>query len=357
VLTGSVVELSKAADLGCHKVLDYSIISFLAKRSAPVKFTQHIFTCVHLFLFMNKRPSCMEEHIKTTVTNWNDLKYFIYLAKHQRLNRVAKILETSHVTVSNRITTLEDCLKIKLFTRQANGYILTKEGEILLHHAQKMEQSLLNGIRESCKALNSRAHVRIGVTEGLGNYYLAERLGRLAKKEGIDMDFIALPKITSVTEKTVDISISLEYPTSEHVIKKELTTYTLGIFASKEYIEKNKPIKSSNLIDHKWVGYIENLLFTDELRYHDEISKKLDYSFRSTSIMAQVEAAKQGLGLAILPLYIAKNTTELINVSEDLTFKRKYWITSNSDLHRFKSAKIVWNYILECCNADSTIFN
>lgn len=299
----------------------------------------------------------MEEHIKTVVTNWNDLKYFIYLAKYQRLSRVGKILGTSHVTVANRITTLEDCLKIKLFTRQPNGHFLTKEGEILFFHAQKMEQSLFNGIIECGKDLDARPHVRIGVTEGLGNYYLAEKLSRLAKKENIDMDFISLPKITSVTGRTVDISISLECPTSEYVIRKELTKYTLGIFASKEYVENSKPIEPNNLIDHKWIGYIENLFFTDELKYHDEISKNLDYTFRSTSIMAQVEAAKQGLGLAILPLYMAEQITELTRVSESTTFKRTYWITTNSDLHRFEPVKRVWNYILECCNADFITFN
>ena len=299
----------------------------------------------------------MEEHIKTISTNWNDLKYFIYLAKHQRLSKVADTLHTSHVTVANRIAALENCLKTKLFTQQPNGYFLTKEGEILLNHAQKMEMSLLNGIRESGEGSNSRPHVRIGVTEGIGNYYLAKIISKLARKENIDIDYISLPKITSITEKTVDISISLERPTGEYILRKELTSYTLGVFASKEYIKNNNTIDSNNLADCRWIGYIDNLLFTDELRYHEEISKNLDYSFRSTSIMAQIEATKQGLGLAILPLYMAKQISELTRVAKDTSFKRIYWITTNSDLHRFKPVRRVWDYILDCCNADSNTFN
>ncbi|MGM0985005.1 MAG: LysR family transcriptional regulator [Pseudomonadota bacterium] len=299
----------------------------------------------------------MEEHVKTIAANWNDLKYFIYLAKHKRLSKVADILNTSHVTVANRITALENCLKTKLFTQQPNGYYLTKEGEILLDHAQKMERALSNGIRESVQDLNSRPHVRIGVTEGFGNYYLAKRISRLARKENIDIDYVSLPKITNITGKTVDISISLECPTSEYIIRKELTRYALGVYANKKYIESNKPIESNNLSDHKWVGYIDNLLFTDELRYHDEISKNLDYSFRSTSIIAQIEAAKQGVGLAILPFYMASQSNELTRVATDTSFKRTYWITTNSDLHRFKPVKKVWDFILESCSSDQDMFN
>jgi DNA-binding transcriptional LysR family regulator len=272
----------------------------------------------------------MEEHIKTLATNWNDFKYFFYLAKHQRLSRVAEILDTSHVTVANRISALENILKTKLFTRQPEGYYLTTEGEKLLNHIQKMERAILNGIRES--------------SEGL------------SRKENIDLDYLSLPKITNITGKTVDISISLECPTSEYVIRKKLTNYTLGIFASKKYIDNNKLISSDNLTEHRWIGYIENLLFTEELKYHEEISKNLDYSFRSTSIMAQIEATKEGLGLAIIPLYMAEQSNELTRVAEDTSFQRTYWITSNSDLHRFEPVKKVWNYILETCSADSEHF-
>jgi len=299
----------------------------------------------------------MEEHVKTIATNWNDLKYLIYLAKHKRLSKVADILNTSHVTVANRIAALENCLKTKLFTQQPTGYYLTREGEILLNYANKMERAILSGIREAGQDLQSRPHVRVGITEGLGNYYLAKKISRLATEENIDIDYISLPKITNITGKTVDISISLECPTSEYIIRKELTKYTLGIYASREYIENNKPIETSNLLDHRWVGYIDNLLFTDELRYHDEVSKNLDYSFRSTSIMAQIEAAKQGVGLAILPLYMASQSTKLTRVASDTSFERTYWITSNSDLHRFKPVKKVWDFILEHCNSDYDMFN
>lgn len=49
--------------------------------------------------------------------SWDDLHFFLAVARDGQLSRAARRLGTSHVTVSRRIDRLERALKLRLFER------------------------------------------------------------------------------------------------------------------------------------------------------------------------------------------------------------------------------------------------
>ena len=53
--------------------------------------------------------------------NWNDLVFFLELARQSRLMPAARRLKVDHTTVSRRISELEKDLSIKLFDRKPDG--------------------------------------------------------------------------------------------------------------------------------------------------------------------------------------------------------------------------------------------
>lgn len=289
-------------------------------------------------------------------TNWNDIKFFLMLRRQGRLTAVAKSLGTSHVTVANRISALERSLGMKLFVQDVRGYRLTKAGKAFAGYAEELERQLalaLEGVETDRRA---RPRVRVGVTEGLGDHYLSTRIACWMVGRGLDVDFISLPKMTSVTSREADISITLEKPEGEFVIRRVLTDYTLSIYASGDYLERNGPIESRDeLVRHRWIGYIEKMMFTDELRYHNEVSPRLDFVFRSTSIRAQYQAARSGLGLSILPDYMAVDDPALERVMPEMRFERHYWLSTNRDLHHFRAVSQVWDFIRSCCQKDQAL--
>lgn len=299
----------------------------------------------------------MQEESILLKVNWDDIKFFLYLARHQRLTKVANLLDTSHVTVANRIAAFEDALDLQLFTRTPEGFILTKSGRKLLKYSESIEREFLHGIRENTRRSASRPTVRVGVTEGFGDYYLVKIITQAAIAASIDVDYISLPKMTNITSKTVDISIGLEKPDSEYVIRRKLTDYKLFICASKQYIKEHGIIDRASVQYHQWIGYIDHMLYTDELRYHKEISSSLNFIFRSTSIKAQLEATLLGAGLAILPKYMMYEHDSLVQVMPELEFKRTYWISSNYDLHRFEPLRIMWDSILAKSEQNQDMLN
>lgn len=298
----------------------------------------------------------MPNEDKLFALNWNDIKFFLALARRRRLTKVARTLGTTHVTVANRISALERTLGAQLLGQSGEGFILTKAGEHFFKYAEEVERHLILGLEGSVRSKWVRPKVRIGVTEGLGDNYLSARIAAWMRDQAVDMDFISLPKSTTVTSRRADISITLEQPQGEYVIRRVLTNYILGIYASRRYVEAHGPIRSREaLVDHRWIGYIENMMFAEELKYHYEIAPDLNFTFQSTSIRAQQQAARQGLGLSILPNYMARDDEELVRVLPELEFVRQYWISTNRDLHRFEAVSLVWDFILRRCAADQEL--
>ena len=64
--------------------------------------------------------------------DWDDLRFFLAVARSGRLTAAARRLSADHATVSRRVTALEDSLKAKLF-------------ELPLHDLQRSVPSFAEG--------------------------------------------------------------------------------------------------------------------------------------------------------------------------------------------------------------------
>ena len=57
--------------------------------------------------------------------DWNDLRYFLSVARTGSTLAASKQLRVSQSTVSRRITALEEQIEVKLFVRKPSGYEIT----------------------------------------------------------------------------------------------------------------------------------------------------------------------------------------------------------------------------------------
>ena len=83
--------------------------------------------------------------------DWNDLRYFLAVARDGSTLAAARALRVSQTTVARRIAALEDALGIRLVEKRQAGYSLTPDGENLLDRAQQVEAAL-NGFSEAAAA-------------------------------------------------------------------------------------------------------------------------------------------------------------------------------------------------------------
>ena len=115
--------------------------------------------------------------------DWDNLRYFLELARTGTLVGAARRLGVEHTTVSRRIQALEKQIGDTLFAREAGGHRLTEAGRHLLPGIEAMETAVL-GVERLMPAPGSGPSgvVRVGATEGFGTLILAQHLARLTQK-------------------------------------------------------------------------------------------------------------------------------------------------------------------------------
>jgi DNA-binding transcriptional LysR family regulator len=96
------------------------------------------------------------------------------------------------------------------------------------------------------------------------------------------------------------------------------------------------------------------LLFSQELLFLNSFCRAPNVVFRSTSVIAQQAAARAGLGIAVLPNYMARHDPTLVRVLPGETIQRSYWICTRRELHKSVRLRVVWDYLLALCAAEQS---
>ncbi|AAZ27849.1 LysR family transcriptional regulator [Colwellia psychrerythraea] len=301
--------------------------------------------------------------------NWDDIKIFLEVARAERLSTAAKRLTMDASTVSRRLHKLEESIATKLFDRTQDGHVLTPDGEMLLTSACKMEQdaqhalsSIHNNNEENCGL------VRIGVTEALGNFFVSPNLLTLQQQHpSIDVHLLLFSRYVKISRNEADIAIAVERPKSTSMIVSKLCDYKLQLYVHQDYLDHNlkqypQGITLDNLAEHKWVTYVDNLIFTDQLSYIKELDRylsgELKANFSSTSIISQYFAIKSGLGIGILPCFLADQDKSLIKLhSQDITISRSFWLVTHPESKRLSHVNTVWQYLKQLVLEHAELLN
>lgn len=287
--------------------------------------------------------------------DWDDLRYFAEVARQGTLSGAARTLGCDHVTVSRRIAALEAALQSSLFQRGPSGYRLTNSGLALLPHAEQVESAALH----ATEALNRpqaglSGKVRLVTPEGFGNYFLNHLLGDFASAfPRLTVEFVTVPQILSLSQREGDVTITLAPPTRGRFRTEKLSDYSLHIYGEASYLSGGKPIESrQDLRHHRFVGYVDDLIFTRELDYLHEVSPGLRASLQNTSLMAQALLTAAGQGLCILPDFVARQHSSLQPVlGDEIELERTYWLNSHEEVAEMPRVRALSKFVRQCVEA------
>ncbi|KSV95972.1 LysR family transcriptional regulator [Sinorhizobium sp. GL28] len=291
--------------------------------------------------------------------NWDDVRMFLAVARTGQILAASKRLGVNHATLSRRVTALEETLKTRLLVRRPNGCELTAEGEIFLTAAERMETEMLAAQSQIGRIDTAIAGtVRIGAPDGFGVSFLAPRLGRLtARYPELKLQLVPVPRSFSLSQREADIAITIERPEQGRLVSSKLTDYTLGLYASWDYLEKHgTPQTIDDLREHRRIGYVEDLIFTPSLNFSAEIMRSWDASFEISSATGQTEAVRSSAGIGILHNYIARHTPELKRILPETTIRRAYWTTYHESARDLVRVRTVVAFLQELVTAEHQIF-
>jgi len=291
--------------------------------------------------------------------NWDDVRMFLAVARTGQILAASRRLGVNHATLSRRVSALEEALKTRLLIRRTNGCDLTAEGETFLRAAERMETEML-AAQASIGRIDTAVAgtVRVGAPDGFGVSFLAPRLGKLtARHPELKIQLVPVPRSFSLSQREADIAITLERPEQGRLVSSKLTDYTLGLYASRDYLAENgTPETVDELKTHRRVGYVEDLIFTASLNFTGEIMRSWDAGFEISSATGQTEAVRSGAGIGILHDYIARQHHELVRVLPANIIRRAYWTTWHESARDLARVRTVAEFLQELVRQEHDIF-
>jgi len=291
--------------------------------------------------------------------NWDDVRMFLAVARSGQILAASRRLGINHATLGRRVTALEEDLRTRLLIRRTNGCELTAEGEVFFRAAERMETEMLAAQASTGRIDTAIAGtVRIGAPDGFGVSFLASRLGQLTRRHPeLKLQLVPVPRSFSLSQREADIAITIERPEQGRLISSKLTDYTLGLYASKAYLEQaGVPKTVEALKGHPRIGYVEDLIFSPSLNFTGEVMRDWDAGFEISSAIGQTEAVRSGAGIGILHDYVARQYPELTPVLPEISIRRSYWTTYHETTRDLMRLRAVVEFLKELVETEGDIF-
>lgn len=291
--------------------------------------------------------------------DWDYFHFFLELARTGRLTTAARRLEVDQATVSRRVQALEKKLGATLFVRTSAGMELTEAGRNLLPDAEAMEAaaSRILGVTDEL-AGQLAGVVRVGTTEGFGSSVLAPHLGTFAARHPhLTIDLVAVSAVVNISRREADIVISLERPTRGPFVVTKLCEYVLRLYGSDAYLASHPPLESlADLKHHSLIGYVDDLLFSKQLQFINEIEPPERFTLRSTSVIAQLNATAAGAGLCVLPAFLADSNPQLRHLLADqVVFHRAFWMSMPEEVRQLARMRATWDFLREVVSRERSV--
>jgi DNA-binding transcriptional LysR family regulator len=288
--------------------------------------------------------------------NWDDIIYFLEVARARNLVRAGQRLKVDHTTVSRRVRELERSLNTTLFKRSKSGFALTETGLRLLQYAEGMENQA-NLIVETVvgeESADAAGAVRIASMEGIGSMYLTRCIADFHKQfPSIQVELITDTRLLDMTRREADIFISFFKPRGKRLSVKKLGEFKIALYATVEYLGKHRnPTTVKDLEEHVFVDFIDEHIYIKENRWLSDILRPPHTAFRSTSLVSQYMAASSGIGIAMLPSYVAAHNKDLRPVLPSYFSIRDIWLSVHEDILHVGRIKAVMNFLDKRIAAD-----
>lgn len=279
--------------------------------------------------------------------NWDDARIFLAIAREGTLSSASKALKLGIATTSRRLERLEDALGIRLFTRDQLGFKLTDEGSALISHAEALEQAgyafgtATRGNNESVMG-----HVRLATAQGLADYLIIPALPALMESHpNLTIEIVTSVSTVNLHRRDADMALRMVRPERGNVSIRRLGELGFGLYASKHYLQRKTSYDPSSTFEHDdFIGWSETQQHLPAAQWLERTLRGKPCRLTTTSMSAQISAVEAGIGMSVLPHFIAQQK-DLVCVESDIGCNQPIWLAIHSDLAQSRRIRVVAEFL------------
>jgi len=265
------------------------------------------------------------------MVNWDDYRIFLAVARNASVRKAAGALGVSHSTVLRRISALEGNLGVRLFERLPTGYFTTPAGEDLLGSAQRIEEEEAAASRRIV-GRDSRLSGKIRVTmpDALVTHLLMPDLAEFSRLHpDIELEVIPTYAVADLAKREADVAIRLSNDPPDDLVGRRLLSLAKAAYVRKDFLPSASG--KAEMPALKWIGWPGDTPSPQWIE--DSDFPDLPTGVRIGDPLAQVAAVKAGLGMALLPCFMADVEPDLCRMPPgSLQQYKDIWVLTHKDL-------------------------
>lgn len=236
------------------------------------------------------------------------LTAFVEAANGNNFSRAAERLGIKASTVSRYIKDLEQDLGIALFNRSTRTLHLTEGGQTFLHHARKVLTEL-DHAKAATSALNQhpRGVLKLNVPPAFARHHLLPILGSFLERfPEIKVDLMLEEARVNLINSGVDLAIRIGVLPDSNLKARRIAEEQMVLCVSPSFSEtRSPPLTADQLDTYPLICGMAPSIDIAFVRAGERVELALTTELRINDLDAQLIAAENGLGMALLPNWLA----------------------------------------------------
>ncbi|WP_306141745.1 LysR family transcriptional regulator [Roseibium sp. MMSF_3412] len=279
--------------------------------------------------------------------NWDDLKYFLAVARKGTLRGGAQSIRVNHTTLTRRLSVMEDRVGSRLFDRTRQGLVLTQLGEDLIPHAERVEAEMAAASRVIVgRDAQPSGTVYITLPHGLAMTSLMDDFTAFADLyPDITLNMNFTNDIRDLTRREADVSLRVAGEVTDDVVGRKLVQMSQAAYCTRDYAQRIKDNEGEGL---HLIGWHEPEDATTAQWIKESYYPKATLKHRVSELVPLIALAASGLGMAYLACNLGDRQPNLIRAPFQRPIPyRSIWLLLHRDLRNTARVRLFVDFLAE----------
>jgi DNA-binding transcriptional LysR family regulator len=283
--------------------------------------------------------------------NWDDLRFLLALRQAGSLGAAARLLKVEQSTASRRLSALEAALGGKLVVRTPEGLKFNAAGELTADLAETVQAGVealvqrIGGEDQKPEGL-----VRLSATETVATFIMQGLLPLRADHPKIQVELVVATAALDLVRREADLAIRMFRESSPTLVTRKLGDLGWSIYASRDWSEKSRvelPAELSGcaLAGHPVIGFRGSVSRAPGASWLSEHSSPEDVVLTADSVASALNAARAGLGIAVLPCFAVHGDTKLVRLTPAVVARGEAFLVIPPDHRETVRVRLVMDAI------------
>lgn len=291
--------------------------------------------------------------------NFQALRYFEIVARHEHFTKAANELFVSQSTLSKAMENLEKDIGVKLFEKKGRNIQLTPYGRILRDYVQRGTQEMENGIQMVQSLSNQQSGiVRIAAIYAAGAFMLPQYMkGFSDDHPKVRFRYYQKPTyriLDDLLNGEIDLGFCSNYEDAEayaEIFREQILTEEMCLIVPESHpLAERESVEFDEVVDETWVGYNGDTGMATAILDVTKAAgykKKFHFSYFASEDTAIIGLVRAGLGISIIPesFHSLADGVKKVRISKPYFYRNVYMVW-NRNYHLSPAAKAFRKYIL-----------